>query len=130
MSEDAKSSLKLGVARIVGTSVGGAVGIALLFVENLIPASGLKTAFVPIGVVLAIYICALVKQPNACAISGVVLCAVMVGESAAGNEYIYAMSRIIETAMGIFAAFMVNYLIAPNQKETGDTPKEGNESKD
>lgn len=131
MQTDTQTTLKSGVSRISGTVIGGIIGIGFLFLNKLVLEGALISLFIPVGIVVTIYMCLLLKQPHACAISGVALCAVMLIHGNDGMEYYYAIGRIIETAIGVFAAVMINILIPPRVGKENQSPerKDENEQK-
>ena len=117
MQDSVHNTLRLGIARVVGTIIGGAVGLGVVSVAGYMP----SWALIPISglcVMLCISICNLLGNQSACAISGVVLFAVM-ARMGMGTQapYIFAISRVIETIAGIILAALVNkYFVPPRKK--------------
>lgn len=113
MQSTVENTVKRGLTRIISTLVGGAVGVALLGLDQL---TGWKIPvylFVGLGVYICISICNITKRPDACAIACVVLMAVFISHSA-DDRYLYAVFRMVETAFGIVVAIVVNkYLAVP-----------------
>ncbi|MDR1564735.1 MAG: FUSC family protein [Oscillospiraceae bacterium] len=113
MQGSPEASLKLGISRIIGTAIGGAFGILLMYLNDFILNGALTALILTLGVIICIYVCLLIRQPDACALAGVVLCAIIIGRNSGvvNGEFAYAIGRIVETAVGIFISFAINRFV-------------------
>ena len=110
MGSDLNTSKQHGGNRLFGTIIGGLLGMALFRVYLVFhPEGGRSMMLVPlvfIGTVLLIILCQIFWvggiQPG-----GVVLCIILF--STPVDTYIsYALNRILDTAVGVLAALLVN----------------------
>ena len=82
----------------------------------MVHAETLTPYITSIGVVIAIYLCNLLKKPAASAMSSLVLIAIMIAP-ATSNPFIYASKRTIETILGIMVSILVNKYIKPPKEQ-------------
>lgn len=106
---------KQGLSRLLGTLVGGLLGLACVSVTTYWDHPVVLILVCGLGVTLAIYICNVLKQPKACALSAIVCCSIMLSHSGEAR-YLYTVTRMAETAIGIIVAMAVNQLL-PNQRK-------------
>ena len=106
----ALKSLKLGIVRLIGTGIGGVVGILLLFAEEYIKVGHYNALLVGLGILVCIFISNITKQQDASAIACVVFVAILINHNQ-NDRYIYAVMRMIETAVGIIIAVGINKLL-------------------
>lgn len=111
--ENPKASIAYGLQRVIGTIIAGCVAIVMLWFTGLVNHQLLKYLFVVISVFLGIVICNLIGKKTSSAICGVVILAIMLNHSV--SKYEYAISRSIETIIGIVIAIIVNYIPGPSQ---------------
>lgn len=114
-----ESSVKSGINRLSGTLLGGVIGISLLFITREFHLIKLTSLITGAGIVIVIYICNLIKKPGACAISSIVLIAIMTAPETR-DPFFYAIARTIETALGIIIALAVNKCIQPSDPNISD----------
>ena len=105
MDKTAANSVKLGRNRLFGTFIGAVVGTVLSYIDRGNP------ILCGLGIIIATTLCNTFKLKGSVTISGVVLCAIMV--LIAKPPLYYATTRIIDTAVGIGIAVLVNCAIAP-----------------
>lgn len=115
MQDTVENSLKIGSNRIVGTLLGGALGLVFLNLTRLLNAESFTALITGVGVSSAIYLCNAIKKPGSSAMSSLVLVAIMIAP-ASSSAFLYACKRTIETSLGIIVALLVNKYIKP-QKE-------------
>jgi uncharacterized membrane protein YgaE (UPF0421/DUF939 family) len=98
-------SYKQGINRLKGTLVGAITGyfFALVSVNNPL--------WIGIGVIVTFSILKYMHWTEAINISGVVFIAITLNLE--GNPLNYASNRLLDTALGIVIAFLVNWLVAP-----------------
>jgi uncharacterized membrane protein YgaE (UPF0421/DUF939 family) len=106
----ALKSLKLGIVRLIGTGIGGIVGILLLFADQYIKVGHYNVLLVGLGILVCIFISNITKQQDASAIACVVFVAIFINHNQ-DDRYIYAVLRMIETVIGIIIAVGINKLL-------------------
>lgn len=122
IQQDMTNSKKVAINRIIGTIIGGCVGIVVLFVVRMIPSNllVLQYAFISLMIIPTIYITVLLKKTSASYISCVVLMSVSVSHGLDVNPILFAMNRMMDTFVGIFVAILMNSIHLPyyNKKNT------------
>lgn len=115
-----ENSLVIGINRLIGTLLGGILGIVFLYIANGLNLQNFLPLIVSIGVLLIIYICNIIKKPSACSIASITLISILVSQSY-NNPLMYSIRRIIETAFGVIVAILINkYIHPPKEKNTID----------
>ena len=114
--ETVERSFRQGVERVVATLIGGAVALALLFV-NLTYSRWWEIPLVGVGVLLALYVCLLLGAPDAAALAAVTVLIIVLGHPA--NKYLFALTRVGETVAGICVSLAVNRFIGKPKVENG-----------
>lgn len=112
MGNDIEDSKKCGGNRLIGTIIGGFLGIAILWIEYLIfleRSYYLRVTFIFFGVILLVWSSVVFRWPGAVQPGGVVLCIILFDTPA--NHIAYALSRMIDTAAGVVFAIIVNQLL-------------------
>lgn len=108
-------SIEYGKERLIGTVVGGAVALLVVFILQKMPFLGtsyLLILLISAAILLGLFICNLLKQKDAaCSICCVVILAILLIHPGGRDSYLYILSRTIETAIGIAIAVAVNRLI-------------------
>jgi uncharacterized membrane protein YgaE (UPF0421/DUF939 family) len=126
-------SLEKGVSRVLGTIVGGLVGIFVLFVvsEIFIVNEDMMIFIIPLGIVLLIEICVMIDQKQAVVISCVVYLSIMISKNRDGGYILYTVNRVLDTSIGIIIALLVNkYVVMPERlRKFLDSSKNNNEEK-
>ncbi len=117
MQSTIENTLKIGVNRLVGTAIGGGVAMLLIPVMENKDMHSLFFVFAPLGIILVIYVCNMIKMPGSSVICAIVYITVLTAPlmSSANNQnpYYLAVFRMIDTAIGIVAAMLINRYIAP-----------------
>lgn len=106
MQSSVEESFKTGRNRMLGTSIGAAVGFVCALIN---PGNAFVSA---IGIVIVIYLCNLIKWKEASSIGGVVFLAIMLNLKG-NNPLWYSINRLLDTFLGIIVAIAVNYFIIP-----------------
>lgn len=137
MQPTVESSLEQGVSRVLGTVMGGFVGVIFLYMVNWISYFGYSIErfyiyIIPIGIILIIQTCVLMKQTKSVSIGCIVYLTIMMNQKDAGDYFWYPINRTLDTIFGIAIAILVNkYLKKPSlfnkNKREIDTTLNSNE---
>ena len=126
MQTTQKDSFSSGGRRLLGTAVGGVIGLLLVGVHTLYPSTVLRIALATAGVVLSISICCSFHNQNAAPITAIVVLGMVLGGNE-GSLFFSAMVQILETTAGVIIAVLVNCFVArPKEKEK---PSEATQTK-
>jgi uncharacterized membrane protein YgaE (UPF0421/DUF939 family) len=112
MKETVYYSFKKGVDRLIGTLLGGLVGLVFLLIKNKLPILYSQSIIGGLGILIVIYLCNLLKKSEATVISSIVFLAIVISASET-SPYIYALNRTADTFVGIIIALIVNKSIYP-----------------
>lgn len=122
------NTFKKGLSRIIGTAIGGVVGIILLVISEIYVSESAFIFLIPIGIVILIEICIVIDQRDSVSICCVVYLGIMIMHRYQGDYFWYTLNRVIDTSIGIIIAAVVNrYLKVPEIFIKG---KKSNESQD
>lgn len=115
MQSTLENTMKTAIGRAGGTLLGGLAGMAMLPLAQSINVEGLYVVLMPIGMIVVIYLCVLLRIPGGVSICAYVYITVLVVPlgASSGNPYFSAMIRIADTAVGVLIALLVNRFIAP-----------------
>ncbi len=119
MQSTIENTLKTSLNRLVGTAIGGIFGMLLLPLAEGSPFDFLYVLLMPLGIIVIIYLCNLIKMPGSAVICAIVYISVLVAPATAGSikdPYLLAVFRIIDTVIGIVVAMLVNRFIAPPKR--------------
>ncbi|MDR1409448.1 MAG: FUSC family protein [Oscillospiraceae bacterium] len=121
MQQTVKNSLHSGINRIIGTVLGGCVGLFFFWVNRNVWDGRLRILWVAVGSILAIWLVLLLKKPNACAICAITFLIILVAAEK-DTPYLYAVNRMLDTAIGIAVSVAVNHwLWRPKHMEEDHT---------
>lgn len=115
MADSCENSIKMGKNRMIGTIVGGAFGTLATIILSKYDTNVLRTLIICSFTILTIYVCTILKKPGSVSIACIVLLANLLLNRDYSN-YIYTLSRIVETFIGIVIAVGVNIYIMPPKK--------------
>ncbi|WP_113671589.1 FUSC family protein [Vallitalea guaymasensis] len=101
MKNSIQNSFVVGKNRMIGTTIGGVIGLILSLVF------GNYSIVVGLGIVLVIYLCNLCKQSDSIVIACIVFIAIMTNLKGTPS-HIYAVNRVIDTFIGIIVSIIVN----------------------
>ncbi len=121
MKETVHYSYKKGVDRLIGTLLGGLVGLVFLLIKNNLTILHTQSIIGGLGIFIVIYICNLLKKSDATIISSIVFLAIVISVSET-SPYLYALNRTVDTFIGIIIALVVNkhfYPIKENERPLG-----------
>ncbi len=112
MEQTYKETINTGMHRFIGTMVGGVIGYVALECARALPYyEWVKVIFLPICILLVVYICNFINKKPAVSIGCVVVIVILArsGVSAnASNTFLYVVQRVIDTLVGIFVATVIN----------------------
>ena len=106
METTVKKGINAGIARVLGTIMGGLIGI----ITVLIAPSNIFSLF--LGTVLLITLLNILKWQDSISIACVVFCVIMITMTNE-NIVLYAFQRTVDTIVGIVISIIINYLISP-----------------
>lgn len=111
MGNSMEDSIKSGGNRLIGTVIGGLLGMGIYRAEHWIFPDGndyLKVALIFLGVILLVWASVTFKWPGAVQPGGVVLCIILFNTP---PDYIgYSFGRMFDTAIGVVFAIATNQL--------------------
>jgi len=116
MKETVHSSYQIGVERVVGTLLGGIIGLVFLLIKNHLAILPTQSLVGGIGVFIAIYMCNMFNKNNSVVISSIVVLSIIIGVTDK-PPHIYAFDRTMDTLAGIIIALLVNKYIYPLKEE-------------
>ncbi len=105
---------KMGLYRLIGTSIGGAVGLCVLLIVKLLPCKEyinyISLILAPFCVLTVIYICNVINHKSSIVIGCIVTLSVIVqwSDSTYSNTSMYVINRVLDTSMGVVIAMLVN----------------------
>jgi len=108
--ETVESSLKMGIARVSATLVGGVMALVWLFFD-LQRVPYLEIPLIGIGILVTLYFCLIIKEPDAAALACVVFLIITLQHPY--DKHMFALVRVCETIAGICISLVVNRLIRP-----------------
>lgn len=111
MGNDIEDSKRSGGNRLIGTIIGGFIGIGIFRVEHLAFPEGnyyFRVALIFFGVILLVWSSVVFKWPGAVQPGGVVLCIILFNTPA--DHISYAFNRMFDTAIGVIFAIAINKL--------------------
>lgn len=118
MQSSVEESVSQGLFRVIGTVLGGVVGLVCLLLSNFIGKPVMTGVLLGLGTVVTLWVCNLIKRPEACAMGCVVLCSILLTYDGT-NGYFYILLRVLENLVGIFVAVAVNRLLPNHHKGEG-----------
>lgn len=110
MQDTVENSVEYGINRLFGTSIGGAFGIAFLWIDSIIIKGSLKFLLAALGIILVIYSINLLRKKQAISIACVVFLIILVNLNDK-NPYLYSFFRVFDTAIGIVISIIINKYI-------------------
>lgn len=118
MQKSTEKTLTTSFNRVIGTAVGGAYGVVVLFLETqfrlqrILPLFYLIVSLMLIPVILT---ATGIKKPSVAAFACVVFLSTTVYHVGDADPYTYALNRMLDTVIGIVVALIVN-LAMPGPK--------------
>lgn len=117
MKETMDHSYQIGVDRLIGTLLGGLVGLVFLLIKNFVSLHYVEPLIAGMGIFTVIYLCNLFDKSNVSVISSIVVLAIVIG-TGAKSPFLYSLNRTLDTLIGIVIALFVNRYIYPRERDT------------
>lgn len=117
MQPQVENSVTVAFNRIVGTLIGAAMGLLVLYLLQWIPEAydWMSGLVISLAMIPTLYLTVVLKKTGAAAMAGVVLLSVTLAESMYG-PVIDALNRSFETIVGIVVSLVVNVVHLPRQR--------------
>lgn len=120
MQQYISGSVKTAVNRTIGTVIGGVFGMVVLTLERKFMV-GIPIIFeyllISLAIIPLIYITVIIEKPSASYITCVVFMSVTVTHRGDTSAFVFGMSRIVDTLIGIFVSLGVNRFVFPLKEE-------------
>ena len=113
MQSSLGQSIELGLTRLAGIAVGGSLSVLTLVLEGYLTYPLFKALMLGLTCVASIWVCMLIKKPNACVMACIVPCVILINDTSGIDRFYYGAARILETVLGVGVALGVNALL-PN----------------
>lgn len=115
MQPTLQDAFKTGFNRVIGTLVGGALGIlALAALRGCLGADTanlwVQAAVAALGTLLVLYILSAMGKATACYIGCVVFLCITVSHGGEASPYWFAVNRMLDTIIGIGVSMLINLL--------------------
>ena len=126
MRESVEKTRQFGKNRMKATLLGLALGLSVLPISvryGTYAGEGILFALndlvmILLGVLIALWLAQLFRCGNLCGIAAIVFIICLVRDrNASINIYLYAILRVFQTLLGVFAAWVVNSLVCPYPKK-------------
>lgn len=114
MKSSVDRSVRKGISRVFSAAMGGVIGVIFFGICSYFTSSAVQIFFATLGVILCIHFCNILNHCNSAENSCVIFLIILI-TTGTNDPLIYATSRIIDTALGIGIAILVNrYLLSPS----------------
>ena len=119
MQSTIEDSWEKGKARMLGTAIGGLIGLIVLYADIALYNREFTLFMVPLGVLFVIWFCNIIGRPNSTAFAAITLTIIMIAVDKYNlPAYQYAINRTVDTSIGVLIAMVVNLsLKKPNKIE-------------
>ena len=115
-------SIRTSFNRVVSTFVGAGWAALFLILIMALSKAGIPVhvliayAIMGIGIMLTIYTCVVMKNPDAASLAAVVFICILGTYPDLDQPFLYMVNRIIDTVIGIMVAGLVNSVTLPRKK--------------
>jgi len=122
MQSTIENTLDIAFHRLLGTAIGGGFGLLLLLLIESIgrTSSSLFLIVMPLGIIAVIYFCNVIKRLGSATIGAIVFVGIFAAPVTSGlqdvSPYLLAVSRILDTVLGVVVAMVINRYIAPARR--------------
>ncbi len=113
LRSDMKTALSSGLSRMLGTFIGGFVGLLWLYAElgrwlSIYPVANYFC--MSLVVVFLIWLISTIRQPNSATITVVVFFSIVLNHGNDINPLLFAYNRVVETIIGVVLAVVLNWI--------------------
>lgn len=110
MDNSIKASWRTGGNRLIGTVIGGFLGMGFFFLKLQFLYKWVEILLLFFGIIVLIYVSQLVKAPGAIQAGAVVFYIVMLNTDA--TRYVaYALNRMLDTGVGVMVSLAINMFL-------------------
>ncbi|HKM40077.1 MAG TPA: aromatic acid exporter family protein [bacterium] len=124
MKETVRYSYRKGADRLIGTLLGGAVGLVFLLLKTKLTLLYGEAILAGLGIFTVIYLSNLVDKKETSIISSIVVVAIVIG-AREKSPFLYAFDRMVDTSVGIVIALLVNKYVFPYKNNENQQPGVG-----
>ncbi|MDR0672033.1 MAG: aromatic acid exporter family protein [Oscillospiraceae bacterium] len=118
-----ETSFRSGLDRLMGTVVGGALAIGVLFFDLSSIHPYLQAILIGLGCAATLYFCVLIRSVDAAALSCVIF--LIIVSQHPQDKYLFAATRVLETLAGILISIGVNKFVnIPRKRAPAEEPPE------
>lgn len=115
--DNTRISCKAGVNRLIITAVGGAVGIAVVLLDNQINNPWIMVCMIALGILMTLFLCKAAKVPYINARIGGVTFVLVSCTLAQSARIWYAVFRFASTLYAVLVVLLVTWIFGMFQKE-------------
>lgn len=116
MQNTVVDSVEKGIARVIGTIVGGMIGAAVLFIVNTFFNDDILIFIIPLGIMVLIQVCVAINMKQSVVICCVVYLSIMITKNHDNGYLLYTINRVLDTSVGILIALLVNKYVEIPEK--------------
>lgn len=108
MQDSVETSVVQGKHRIIGTFLGGIIGVLYLCLFNFVETSAISSSLlIAMGITFVIHFCNVIDKTDTVSICCVVFIIIVLGYDKT-NAFQYALNRTIDTLIGIIISIIIN----------------------
>lgn len=115
-----EDSVKAGVNRVFGTIIGGLVGMLVLYAYAYLGVENRSWLYDSVAVLVLMVLIkglSMINRPSAVVISAVVFLSLLYFDAREGTIFAYSINRVIETALGVVIAIVLNRFMMPYDED-------------
>ncbi len=115
-----QNSLQVARDRGLGTAIGGAFGLLILSVLGVPISHSFNVMLlicIPIALILLIYLCNIIRIQSTIVIASIVFISIFINQNTQMSPFVFALTRIMDTLIGIGVAMLVNIYIVPAKEK-------------
>lgn len=118
LGSDTDNSILGGGNRLIGTIIGGFIGLGIFWIEHLVFPEGNYFFRLPlffVGIIILISLSVYFRWPGGVQPGSVILCIILFNTPA--NHIAYALDRMLDTGIGVIIGVCVNELLTRERME-------------
>lgn len=116
MQNTVVDSMEKGMARVIGTIIGGMMGAVVLFVVKTFFNDSILIFIIPLGIMALIQVCVAINMKQSVVICCVVYLSIMITKNHDNGYLLYTVNRVVDTSVGILIALLVNKYVEIPEK--------------